>query len=339
MGCIPNNYPGYQKVDIEENKAKFEKAWGTELSGNIGMTATEMTDSAIKGELKAVYIMGENPAMSDPDIEHTKKALGKLDLLVVQDIFLTETAELADVVLPARTFASKEGTFTNTDRRVQRVRKAVKQAGDAKEDSWIIKQISERMGYEMKYENAEEVFNEIGQVWPAFAGIDYARIESGMGVQWPCPSKDHPGTPFLFKEGFPRGKGRFTAVSYRESAEMTDKEYPFVLTTGRELFHYHTGTMTRRVRPLNQISPEAYIEIGPSDAAELSVEDGMQVKVSSRRGNITLKARISDRPGGGIVFIPFHFKEAAANVLTNTAVDPVCKIPEFKVCAVKIEKV
>ncbi len=338
MGCIPNNYPGYQKVDVKENHEKFEKAWGARLSENIGMTATEMIDSAMKGDLKAVYIMGENPAMSDPDIEHTKKALGKLDLLVVQDIFLTETAELADVVLPATTFASKDGTFTNTDRRVQRVRKAVTPAGEARDDAWIIKQLSGLMGYEMKYDGSEDVFNEIGTVWPAFAGISYSRVESGMGVQWPCPTKDHPGTPFLFAGGFPRGKGRFTAVSYREPAEITDKEYPFALTTGRELFHYHTGTMTRRVKPLDEISPEAYVEIRPEDASELSVEDGSLVNVSSRRGTIKLKARISDRPGRGVVFIPFHFKEAAANVLTNTATDPVCKIPEFKVCAVKVEK-
>ncbi len=337
MGCIPNMYPGYQKVDMPPIKAKFEKEWGVPLSDTPGITVTEMVDAAINGKLKALYVMGENPVMSDPDIAHTKKAFEKLDFLVVQDIFMTETAEMADVVLPAVSFAAKEGTFTNTERRVQRVRRGIVPPGDSREDSSIIMELSGRMGYEMKYSNMEEVFFEIGRLWPALAGINYMKINE-KGVQWPCPTLDHPGTQFLFKGGFPRGRGRFTPVTYRESAEITDSKYPFILTTGRELFHYHTGTMTRRIEPLNIVSPEAYIEINPRDAEKLSIEDGSKVRVTSRRGEIKLKAVVRDVPGEGVVFIPFHFKEAAANMLTNTAYDPVCKIPELKVCAVNIRK-
>lgn len=336
MGCAPNVYPGYQKVDMPQAKEKFEKEWGVSLSGKIGLTATEMTDSAISGTLKAMYIMGENPVLSDPDMHHTIKALKNLEFLVVQDIFLTETAELADVVLPAACFAEKDGTFTNTDRRVQRVRKAVNPPGDAREDSWIIAELSKRFGYEMKYNSLEDIMKEIGRLWPAVAGITYSRIEK-HGIQWPCPTPEHPGTPYLFKGGFPRGKGRFTAVSYRPSAELPDDEYPFVLSTGRQLFQYHTGTMTRKTSAIEAIASQPYVEIHPEDARRLNIADGQKITVSSRRGSIDLAAKITERPLRGMVFIPFHFKEAAANVLTNTATDPVCKIPELKVCAVKIK--
>ncbi|HWR57316.1 MAG TPA: molybdopterin dinucleotide binding domain-containing protein, partial [Thermodesulfovibrionales bacterium] len=282
------------------------------------------------------YIMGENPVLSDPDMHHTVKALENLEFLVVQDIFLTETAQLADVVFPAASFAEKDGTFTNTERRVQRVRKGVSPPGEAREDSWIISELSKRLGYDMKYNSVEEVFKEIGRVWPAVAGISYGRIEK-RGLQWPCPSPDHPGTPYLFKGTFPRGKGRFSAISYRPSAELPDAEYPFVLSTGRQLFQYHTGTMTRKTKAIEKVAPHSYVEIHPDDAAALSIVDGQRIKVSSRRGSIELAAMVTERPLRGMVFIPFHFKEAAANVLTNTATDPVCKIPELKVCAVKIE--
>lgn len=339
MGCIPNMYPGYQKVDIPSVRSKFEQLWDRELSERPGMTATEMIQAAHEKKLKALYIMGENPVMSDPDIAHTRKALEEIDFLVVQDIFMTETAEMADVVLPATSFAEKDGTFTNTERRVQRVRKAVNPPADAKEDSWIIMELSKRLGYELNYEDTiEQVFQEIGTAWPALAGINYHRIRK-KGIQWPCPTPDHPGTQYLFKGGFPRGKGRFTSVEFRASAELPDADFPFVLTTGRQLFHYHTGTMTRRVKAIDRISPEAYIEINPEDAGRLSLKDGEMVRVRSRRGEITLKAQITKRPLEGVVFIPFHYKEAAANMLTNTASDPVCKIPEFKVCAVLIEKI
>jgi formate dehydrogenase major subunit/formate dehydrogenase alpha subunit len=337
MGCAPNVYPGYQKVDIPQTKEKFEKEWGVSLSNKVGLTATEMTDAAITGALKAMYIMGENPVLSDPDMKHTVKALKNLEFLVVQDIFLTETAELADVVLPAASFAEKNGTFTNTERRVQRVRKAVNPPGDAKRDSWIIMELSKRFGYQMNYHSMEEVFHEIGRLWPAMAGITYHRIRK-WGIQWPCTTPDHPGTPYLFKGGFPRGKGRFTAVNYRPSVELPDSEYPFILSTGRQLFQYHTGTMTRRTSAIEAIaSGQPYVEIHPEDAGRLNIVDGQKITVSSRRGKIEISAKVTERPLRGMVFIPFHFKEAAANVLTNTATDPVCKIPELKVCAVKIE--
>jgi formate dehydrogenase alpha subunit len=337
MACAPHVFPGYQKVDIPQTRENFEKDWGVSLSGKPGLTATEMTDAAIQGRLKAMYIMGENPVMSDPDMHHTLKALKSLDFLVVQDIFLSETAELADVVLPAACFAEKDGTFTNTERRVQRVRKAVNPPGEAREDLWIVSELSRRLGFELKYNSAAEVMDEIGRVWPAMAGITYSRIEK-RGLQWPCPTPDHPGTPYLFKGGFPRGKGRFTAVSYRPSAELPDEEYPFVLSTGRQLFQYHTGTMTRKTPAMEAIaSGQPYVEIHPGDAGRLKISDGQKITVSSRRGSIVISAKVTDRPLQGMVFIPFHFKEAAANVLTNTAADPVCKIPELKVCAVKIE--
>ncbi len=336
MGCAPNVYPGYQRVDLLQTKEKFEKEWGVTLSGKPGLTATEMTDAAVHGSLKAMFIMGENPVLSDPDVKHTVKALAGLEFLVVQDIFLTETAELADVVLPAASFAEKEGTFTNTERRVQRVRRAVDSPGEAREDSWIIAELSRRLGYDMRYRSAEEVLHEIGRVWPAMAGITYGRIEK-RGIQWPCPTPDHPGTPYLFRGGFPRGKGRFTAVSYRPSAELPDSDYPFILSTGRQLFQYHTGTMTRRTSAIEAVAGgRPYAEIHPEDARKIGITDGQKITVSSRRGSIEITAKVTARPLRGMVFIPFHFKEAAANVLTNTATDPVCKIPELKVCAVKI---
>ncbi|PKL51438.1 MAG: formate dehydrogenase subunit alpha [Nitrospira bacterium HGW-Nitrospira-1] len=336
VGCLPNQYPGYQKVDLKAIKDKFEAAWGVQLSDKSGITATEMTLAAGEGKLKALYIMGENPVISDPDVNHTVKALKNLDFLVVQDIFMTETAELADVVLPAACFAEKEGTFTNTERRLQRVRKAVTPPGNAKEDSAIIIELSRHMGFEMNYNFIEEVFQEVGRLWPAVAGITYNRIKSS-GLQWPCPTLNHPGTPYLFKGGFPRGKAAFTAVQYTASKELPDKEYPFILSTGRQLFHYHTGSMTRKVPELNKVAPGPYIEINPDDAKKFKIQNGSLLKVSSKRGSITLKALISGRPLKGMVFIPFHYKEAAANILTNPQLDPICKIPEFKVCAVRIE--
>jgi formate dehydrogenase major subunit/formate dehydrogenase alpha subunit len=338
MGCIPDFYPGYQKVSIPGVKAKFEKAWGKKLPDNPGLTATEMLSSAYKGILKGLYIMGENPVLSDPDMHHTVAALKKLDLLIVQDIFLTETAALADVILPAACFAEKDGTFTNTERRVQRVRKTVNPQGNAKDDSWIIMEIASRLGYEMKYDSIEEVFQEAGKLWPALAGISYKRIAM-KGLQWPCPTLDHPGTQYLFKGGFPRGRASFTPVRYRPSAELPDSEYPLLLSTGRQLFQYHTASMTRRIDAINAVSTRAYVEIHPDDAEKLGINHGNIVIVSSRRGSINIEAVISEKPSPGMVFIPFHFSEAAANILTNTALDPIAKIPELKVCAVKIETV
>jgi formate dehydrogenase alpha subunit len=338
MGCVPDFYPGYQKISMPGIRQKFQMAWGVKLSDRKGLTATEMTEAADRGNLKAMYIMGENPVMSDPHMSHTITALKKLDLLVVQDIFMTETADLADVVLPAACFAEKDGTFTNTARMVQRIRKAVDPPGDAKEDSFIITELSKRLGYRMDYDSIENVFHEAGELWPALAGITYRRIAK-TGLQWPCPTLTHPGTQYLFKGGFPRGKAAFTVVGYRPSEELPDKDYPFLLSTGRQLFQYHTGSMTRRVDAINKVSPGAYIEVHPDDAETLGVNDGEMVTVSSRRGSIDVKVSVSDRPSKGLVFIPFHYREAAANVLTNSALDPISKIPELKACAVKIERI
>jgi formate dehydrogenase alpha subunit len=339
MGCSPNLYPGYQRVVVPQVRERFEELWGVKLSEHEGLMANAMIDAALEGKLKALYIMGENPVITDPNMAHTRKALGALDFLMVQDIFLTETAELAHVVLPATSFAEKVGTFTNTERRVQRVRRVVNAPGLAMKDSLIIMELGRRLGHPMTYHHTEEVFQEIGKVWPAMAGMSYSRLDEEGGLQWPCPTPDHPGTPYLFKGGFPRGKATFSMVHYKPSLEQTDAEYPFTLTTGRMLFQYHGGSMTRRVAPLEKVAHEPYVEIHPEDAKQLSIEQGGMVTVTSRRGSLTLKAKVSRRPGRGVVFIPFHFHEAAANVLTSSSgLDPVCKIPSLKVTAVKIAK-
>jgi len=339
MGALPNTYPGYQKVHDPAVTKKFQDIWGVKkLSGKLGMAATEMVEAASDGSLKAMYIMGENPALSDPDIEHTKKALKNLEFLVVQDIFMTETAALADVVLPAAAFAEKDGTFTNTERRVQLVRKALKAPGEARADHSIILDIMLAMGFE-KQEATEpaEIFDEVRDVWGAIEGISHNRIEK-RGIQWPCPDCEHPGTPVLHKAGFTIGKAPFSAVEYTPSAETPDNDYPFLLTTGRNLYQYHTGTMTRRVNAIEKHAGEAYMEISRADAKSLGLSSGDRANVSSRRGEISIQLRVSDRVDNGTVFIPMHYREAAANVLTNTALDPKSKIPELKVCAVKIDK-
>ncbi len=342
MGGLPNVYPGYQKVDVPAIREKFEKAWGRKLSGKIGLPATEMTGAMIDGKLKGLYIFGENPALSDPNMSHSVKAFESLDFLVVQDIFMTETAQLADVVLPGASYAEKDGTFTSSERRVQRVRKAINSPGQARSDLYIIDQIYKRvMGINEldKTPDPADVLAEAASLWPAMAGINYSRIGT-EGLQWPCPSEDHPGTEFLFAESFSRenGKALFSPVPFVASSELPDSDYPFVLTTGRELFHYHTGTMTRKSSGLNKIAPEAFVEINPADADAIGIADGEKVRVSSRRGEIRVKARVSDIVPANVVFIPFHYTEAAANLLTIDSMDPVCKIMEAKVCAVKIEK-
>jgi len=339
MGALPNVYSGYQSVTDRTARAKFEKAWGVKLPDNVGLTVTEMTDAALTGSLKAMYIMGENPLLSDPDINHVKKALSSLDFLVVQDIFLSETAQLAHVVLPGCSFAEKEGTFTATDRRVQRVRKAIEPIGDSKPDWLIIGELAKKMGGKgFDYESAEEIMKEIAKVTPSYAGISYDRLDSGEVLAWPCPSKEHPGTKFLHGETFARGKGHFFAVDYKEPAELPDKEYPFTLTTGRLMFQYHTGTMTRRVPALERELPTGFVELNSEDAKKLSIAQGEKVKVKSRRGEIEIKALVTDGIRPGVVFIPFHFVECAANELTSRNIDPEAKIPEFKVCAVKVSK-
>ena len=339
MGCLPNVFPAYQTVTSPENRDKFAKAWGVaSLPGNVGLTIVEVLNAAVDGKVKALYVMGENPMMSDPDLHHVEEALKALDFLVVQDIFLTETAKLADVVLPVACFAEKDGTFSNTERRVQMVRKAVEPPGEARTDWEVLCGLATRMGYDMHYANAEEIFKEIAAVTPSYAGMDYQRLAKG-GLHWPCPTKDHPGTKFLHKDKFVRGKGLFHAIEWIPPAEPTDAEYPFLLITGRVLYQYHTGTMTRRSVGLNERYSECLIEISAEDAGKLSIKDGEKVRVKSRRGAIEAKVTIGDVPDVGTVFIPFHFNEAAANLLTIAALDPVAKIPEYKVCAVKVEKI
>ena len=336
--CLPDVYPGYQKVHLPEVRQKFEKAWGVSLSPVPGLTTTEMINAAVEGKIKALYIMGENPIITDPNMHHTIKALENLEFLVVQDIFMTDTAEHADVVLPAACAFEKEGTFSNTERKVQRVRKAINPPGEAKDDFSIITEISGRLGYPMNYRSPAEVLEEFGRLWPALAGISYDRIESD-GIPWPCPSKDHPGTEYLYKDGFPKGKVPFMPVKYTPPAEIVSDEYPFVLTTGRNLFQYHSGSMTRRVKPIETHAGEAYVEISTADSRKIGIKDGEMVRVMSRRGEVEIKARVSRRVTEGMIFIPMHYREAAANVITNDALDPQVKIPEFKACAVNIVRV
>jgi len=300
------------------------------------LNALDRVTTVSSGDIKAIYVMGENPLVSDPDLHHVKAELQKLDLLIVQDIFLTETAQIADVVLPSAAFAEKDGTFSNTERRVQRIRKAVNAPGEAKPDWEIIAGISSKMGYPMNYGTAKEIFEEITKVTPSYAGISYERIEK-EGIQWPCPTPEHQGTKFLHKDKFSRGLGLFHAIEYIPPAELPDKEYPFILSTGRVLYHYHTGTMTRRTKGPSERYPESLVEIHPVDAAKFKINDGQMVKVKSRRGAVEAKAHITGKSPQGTIFMNFHFAETAVNLLTNPALDPIGKIPEYKVCAVKLE--
>ena len=336
MGALPNVYPAYQQVANDDVRRKFEAAWGAALSPKPGLTIMEMMAAAGQGKIKAIYIMGENPLLSDPDLHHVKKELEKLDLLVVQDIFLTETAAIADVVLPSASFAEKDGTFSNTERRVQRVRKALEPPGEAKSDWEILCGISNRFGYPMNYASAREIFEEVAQVTPSYAGITYKRIER-EGIQWPCPTSEHKGTKFLHKDKFSRGLGLFSAIEYIAPAELPDQDYPFLMTTGRVLYHYHTGTMTRRAKGPSERYPASLVEINPVDADKLNIADGQDVLVASRRGEVKAKAQITEKSAPGTIFMNFHFTDTPVNVLTNPALDPVGKIPEYKVCAVKLQ--
>lgn len=338
MGALPNVFPAYQQVASEEARANFTKAWGSSiaLSAKPGLTVVEMMNAAHGGKIKGLYIMGENPMLSDPDLSHVKESLKHLDILVVQDIFLTETARLAHVVLPSACFAEKDGTFTNTERRVQRVRKAVSAPGQARADWEIIADLSGRMGYPMNYASAEDIMDELCKVTPSYGGISYERIDK-EGLQWPCPNPTHPGTKFLHKDRFSRGLGLFHAIEFIPPAELPDDNYPLILSTGRVLYHYHTGTMTRLSQGPSERCPESLVEINPSDARRLLIEEGQFVKVTSRRGTVSAKARLTDRSAQGTIFMNFHFHEAAVNLLTNPALDPIGKIPEYKVCAVKVE--
>ena len=338
MGGLPDVYSGYQKVVDPVLRQHMAEAWNVaELPDQPGMQATQMIPAAHDGTLKALYIIGENPLVSDPDVNHAEKSLNNLDFMVVQDIFLSETARLADVVLPGVCFAEKDGTFANTERRVQRVRKAVEPPGQAWDDWKIICEIATRLGYAMHYDNSRQIMEEIAKVTPSYAGLSYERIEY-EGMHWPCPTPEHPGTPILHREQFTRGRGLFHAIDYIEPAEKIDAEYPLYLTTGRLLYQYHTGTMSMRTGGLNEIAPEAFVEISPQDARKLEVEEGSRVNIDSRRGTIQARIKISRKAVSGTVFIPFHYAQAAANRLTNAALDPISGIPEYKVCAVKVSK-
>jgi formate dehydrogenase alpha subunit len=337
MGGLPNVFPAYQPVTVEANNEKFAKAWGKALPGKIGYTITDMVRAMIDGKLKALYVVGENPMLSDPDQHHLVKALEKLDLLICQDIFFTETAEKADVVFAAVSVAEKDGTYTNTERRCMKVNKAIDPSENTLNDWEIISKLSTAMGYEMNYESPEQIFDELTTVTPSYGGMTYERL--GLdGLQWPCPNADHPGTQFLHKDQFTRGKGLFHAVEYLDPAEMPDEEYPYWLTTGRMFAHYHTGTMTRVSPHLDTEQKTGYVEINPEDAKTLGVNDGETVRLSTRRGETEIPARVSNKVVPGLLFVPFHFAESPANILTNSAFDPIAKIPEYKVCAVKIEK-
>ncbi len=332
MGCIPNFLPGYQGFD-DYTIDKFEKAWGVSIPKDVGLAATEMFHS---GSIKALYVVGENPALTEPGITETRKFLENLELLVVQDIFLTETAKLAHVVLPAACFAEKDGTFTNMERRIQRVRKAVNPPGEAMEDWKIICEIAKRMGYNMDYSSPSEIMDEINKLVEIYGGVTYQRLENG-GIQWPCPTEDHPGTPYLYKDGFLK-KPSFYPVDYKEPPEITNKDYPFILTTGRVLYHFHTSTMTGRTKIKDLFYSENLLEMNDEDAKELGIKDGDEVKLISKNGEVKVKVSTTSRISRGVVFLPFHFMEGSCNWLMGRYLDPVSKIPELKVCPVRIEK-
>ena len=346
MGALPNVYSGYQKVTDEATRTKMREMWGVDdiAEGKAGYTVTEMVNvlADTPGTLKCMYIMGENPMLSDPDIRHVEDALRNLEFLVVQDIFLTETGRLADVILPAACYAEKDGTQTNTERRVQRWRKAQDPPGDAKPDWQILCDLGKRMGYEREFafENPEAIFAEVTAVTPSYHGMSYARLDPD-GLHWPCPTAEHPGTAILHREKFatPDGLGVFSAIEWKPPAEVPDAEYPYVLTTGRVIWQWHTGTMTRRSWSLEKEAPIGWIEINPEDAKTLGIRDNEVVRASTRRGSIDIPARVTPEIIRGVMFIPFHYKEHPANMLTHNALDPIAKIPEFKACAVRVEKV
>ncbi len=342
-GAMPWDYPGYQKVDDPAVVAKFKAKWGNAPPPRRGLTTTEIAEGWATGQIKAQYIMGENPLMSEPNLRHAHHAIENLEFLVCQDLFINETARYADVILPSASFAEKDGTFTNTDRRVQRVRKAFAPLGQARADWEIVSEVALRLERKLQreqtaywgYEHPSEILAEMAELVPAYAGITYERLETER-LQWPVPTRDHPGTPFLFAESFPRGRGKFFPLVYQPSREETDAEYPYALTTGRVLYHWHGGTLTRHSN-LDFAAPEPFVEINPADAPRVPCTNDSPVRVSSRRGSVVVRARVTERAAPGVVFMPFHYAEAAANALTIDAVDPQAKIPEYKICAVKIE--
>ena len=335
MGALPNVLTGYQAITDPEKRKASEAAWGVSaLPAKPGLTMGEMMSTKSDGGVKAMYIMGENPIITDPDMRHTRQSLTNLEFLVVQDIFPTETAVIADVILPAAAFAEKDGTFTNTERRVQRVRKAVEPPGEAKADWEIITLLAEKIGHRFGYKNPEQIMEEIASLTPIYGGIHYDRL-NGYGLQWPCTDRNHPGTQILHQGKFIRGLGNFHAVEYKPPAESVSPGYPLILTTGRVLEHYHTGSMTRRSDVLNKLSPSGTVDIHPDDALKLGIVDGDMVAIASERGKIEAPVRITDETAPGLAFMAFHWSELPVNIVTNTASDPSAKIPEFKVSAVK----
>ncbi|MEI6840044.1 MAG: formate dehydrogenase subunit alpha [Methanomicrobiales archaeon] len=348
MGALPVVFTGYQKVIDEAAHKKFTDAWGFPdgiCEAKNGYEVTTMMDVLVDkpGELKAMYIMGENPMISDPDLHHVEKALKTLEFLVVQDIFMTETSEMADVVLPAACYAERDGTQTSTERRVQMWRTAVAPPGQAKLDWQIFAELAAKMGYakQFPWKTSEDVFTEISKVTPSYGGMNYARLNKPEALHWPCPTAEHPGTPILHigKFSHPDGIGIFTPIEFKWPAEVPDAEYPYVLTTGRCLWHWHTGTMTRRSDSLEREEPTGWIEINPEDAKALDIKNKEMVRAITRRGQINVPARVTTDIMKGVMFMPFHFKECAANILTNNALDPIAKIPEFKACSIRIEKI
>jgi formate dehydrogenase alpha subunit len=348
MGGLPNVYPGYQAVTVEAARQKFEAAWGVSLPNKVGLTVTEMIPEAGEDKVKALYIVGEDPVMSDPDSNHIRHCLETCEFIALQEIFPSETSAYADVLLPGVSFAEKTGTFTNTERRVQMVHQAIEPLGNARPDWWIISELSKRILTEGKrqiknatysgwnYTDPAQIMDELAALTPSYAGVSYARLERGDQLQWPVRDNTHPGTPILHVGQFARGLGKFMPIDHIPPAEMPDDDYPMILSTGRVLYHWHGGEMTRRTKGLLQIYSEALIELNPYDAQHLGVDGHKRVRVSSRRGSIEAEAWITDRVPPGMVYANFHFPDASANELTIAALDPVAKIPEYKVCAVKV---
>jgi len=354
MGALPNYYTGYQQVTDPAVREKFEKAWGigskagngsrapaTRLSDKLGLTHTEIFDKIYEGKITALYMVGENPLLTEANANHVREALENLDFFVAQDMFISETAQYADVILPAASFAEKAGTFTNTERRVQRVRPAIPPRGDSRPDWWITCQIAKKMGAAgFDFADPSEIMREIASVTPTYGGITYDRIEK-VGLQWPCFDENHPGTQYLHKEKFarPNGKGQLVPLTYKKSAEIADDDYPLILTTDRSLYHYHSATMTRRVNGLEVLDSNEWLKLSPADAARFGIEDGEWVEVHSRRGAVKVHAQVTDICPPGVCSMTFHFRESPTNEITNPALDPIAKIPETKVTAVRVEKI
>ena len=338
MGAIPTDYPGYQKVDNPEVQKKFEEAWGVKLSAKPGLKATDVFPAAIEGKIKGLYICGEDPIVSDPDTHHIEKALESLDFFVVQDLFMTKTAKYADVVLPGISYAEKEGTFTNTERRVQRIRKAVTLRGDMRPDTEIITDLMNAMGYPQKFMTPAQIMDEIASVTPSFGGISHERLDRDGGIQWPCPDKNHPGTPIMHVGKPVRGKVLLYPATFNEARELPDEEYPFILSTGRILYHYNAAAMTARSKGLVDLAGEGFIEINYKDAEKLGIENGERILVGSRRGEITATAHVGRKVSEGETWMPFHYEDSPVNMLTNAELDDIARIPEYKVCAVRIKK-